>query len=85
MQNNNHLPENSSNDVLAKRGSEVEQKSHCTDCLEASLFEPRAATKRLTLEIPLPLHALIKTFCASRGISMKDAVQAVLEVHYRSA
>lgn len=84
MQNNNHFPENSSNDVLPKRGSKVDQKPHCTACLEASPIEPREPTKRLTLEIPLPLHALIKTHCASRGVSMKDEVQAFLEAHYRS-
>lgn len=50
--------------------------------------EPEAAAapseplKRLTLDIPLSLHAAIKTDCARRGVKMIDDIRPLLEAHY---
>lgn len=38
--------------------------------------------KRLTLDIPLSLHAAIKTDCARRGVKMIDDIRPLLEAHY---
>ncbi|WP_139057930.1 hypothetical protein [Tsukamurella pseudospumae] len=38
--------------------------------------------KRLTLDIPLSLHAAIKTDCARRGVKMIDDITPLLEAHY---
>ena len=35
--------------------------------------------KRLTIEIPAPLHAQVKAKCALDGVKMKDLVRTLLE------
>lgn len=38
--------------------------------------------KRLTIDVPAPLHALIKSKCALRGTKMADEIRALLEQHF---
>jgi hypothetical protein len=83
MLNHIHFPANDSDNVPADAAREVHQKHHCTVSLEASPIEPEEPTQRLTLEIPLSLHVLIKSGCASRRVKMKDEVLVLLEAHYR--
>jgi hypothetical protein len=40
------------------------------------------ATKRLTIDIPLPLHQRVKSQCALRGEKMADVVRELLEKHF---
>lgn len=51
--------------------------------LEPTPIEAEEPTQRLTLEIPLSLHVLIKSGCAQRRTKMKEEVLALLEQHYR--
>lgn len=51
--------------------------------LQAAPIEAEEPTQRLTLEIPLSLHILIKTGTVQRRTKMKDEVLALLEAHYR--
>jgi hypothetical protein len=46
-------------------------------------IEAEEPVQRLTLEIPLSLHRLIKSGCAERGTKIKAEVLALLESHYR--
>lgn len=48
-----------------------------TDRLKA--VEP---IKRLTIDIPLSLHQMIKSQCALRGEKMADVVRLLLEKHF---
>lgn len=49
----------------------------------AAELEPEGEPlKRLTLDIPLSLHAAIKTDCARRGVKMIDDIRPLLEAHY---
>jgi hypothetical protein len=38
--------------------------------------------KRLTIDIPLPLHQRVKSQCALRGEKMADVVRELLEKHF---
>jgi hypothetical protein len=38
--------------------------------------------KRLTFDIPEPLHRRIKTHCASQGLKMTDELRLLLEKHF---
>lgn len=38
--------------------------------------------KRLTVDVPLPLHTRIKTQCAMRGEKMADVIRDLLEQHF---
>lgn len=41
------------------------------------------ATKRLTIDIPVSLHAKIKSSCAMRGTKMVDEITALLEEKFQ--
>lgn len=41
------------------------------------------ATKRLTIDVPVSLHARIKSQCALRGVKMADEVRELLEKHFQ--
>jgi hypothetical protein len=43
---------------------------------------PAAALKRLTIDIPEPLHRRIKVASARRGSKMADEIRRLLEEHY---
>lgn len=43
------------------------------------------AMKRLTIDIPEPLHMLIKSQCALKGVKMADAIRILLEQHFSPA
>lgn len=66
--------------------AQVEEKPQkaAQQSLEATPIQPEEPTQRLTLEIPLSLHVLIKSGCASRRTKIKEEVLALLEKHYRS-
>jgi hypothetical protein len=38
--------------------------------------------KRLTIDVPAPLHAQIKSKCALRGTKMADEIRVLLEQHF---
>jgi hypothetical protein len=40
-------------------------------------------TQRLSIDMPLSLHVLIKSGCAMRRTKIKEEVLALLEAHYR--
>lgn len=39
--------------------------------------------KRLTIDVPVSLHARIKSQCALRGVKMADEVRELLEQHFQ--
>jgi hypothetical protein len=41
--------------------------------------------KRLTIDVPLTLHARIKSQCALRGVNMADEIRMLLEGHFPEA
>ena len=41
--------------------------------------------KRLTIDVPVSLHARIKSQCALRGAKMADEVRELLEKHFRQS
>lgn len=42
----------------------------------------RQETTRFTIDIPIELHARIKSQCALRKVKMKEEIQALLETHF---
>jgi hypothetical protein len=40
------------------------------------------STTRFTIDIPVDLHARIKSQCALRKVKMKEEIQALLEKHF---
>lgn len=42
-----------------------------------------AQTTRFTIDIPVELHARIKSQCALRRVKMRDEIQALLEKHFQ--
>lgn len=48
----------------------------------AALNEPMEPMKRLTIDIPAPLHAQIKSQCALRSTKMADEIRILLEQHF---
>ena len=42
----------------------------------------KTETVRFTIDIPVSLHAQIKSQCALRRVKMRDEIQAVLEKHF---
>ena len=51
---------------------------------DAAPIDPEEPTQRLTIEIPLSLHVIIKSGVARRRTKIKDEVLALLEQHYRT-
>ncbi len=45
---------------------------------EAGIIE----TTRFTIDIPSDLHRKIKSFCALKGVKMKEEIQILLENHF---
>jgi predicted DNA binding CopG/RHH family protein len=45
---------------------------------------PPVKMKRLTLDIPEPLHRAIKKKAADRGVTMADLLRQLFEEHYGS-
>lgn len=41
------------------------------------------AMKRLTIDVPMSLHARIKSQCALRGVKMADELRELLERHFQ--
>jgi hypothetical protein len=39
-------------------------------------------TTRFTIDIPAELHRKIKSFCALKGVKMKEEIQGLLENHF---
>jgi len=39
-------------------------------------------TTRFTIDIPSELHRKIKSYCALKGVKMKEEIQALLENHF---
>jgi ParG len=52
--------------------------------VEKRVIEPetKEALKRLTLDLPAPLHGRIKAACAMRGTKMVDEIRSLLEDKY---
>jgi hypothetical protein len=46
---------------------------------------PGEATKRLTVDVPEPLHHRIKVQCAIQGVNMADVVRELLEQRFPKA
>lgn len=44
-----------------------------------------AATVKLTLRVPGPLHVAFKTRCVQEGVSIQDKVQAMIEAYVAAA
>jgi hypothetical protein len=44
--------------------------------------QPKSATTRYTIDIPVELHARIKSWCAVRRVKMNEEVVALLERHF---
>lgn len=49
--------------------------------VETSLPESIEIT-RFTIDIPSALHRRIKSYCALRGVKMKEEIQVLLENHF---
>ena len=45
--------------------------------------QPSVRTKRLTLDLPEPLHRAIKKNAAEEGVTMAQKLRALLSEHYR--
>ena len=45
--------------------------------------QPLVRMKRLTLDLPEPLHRLIKRNAADDGVTMAEKLRALLSEHYR--
>ncbi len=41
-----------------------------------------AETTRFTIDIPIELHARIKSLCALRRVKMREEIQSILEKHF---
>lgn len=41
-----------------------------------------AETTRFTIDIPTELHRKIKSYCALKGVKMKEEIQGLLENHF---
>ena len=39
-------------------------------------------TTRFTIDIPTELHRKIKSYCALKGVKMKEEIQVLLEAHF---
>lgn len=39
-------------------------------------------TTRFTIDIPVELHRKIKSYCALKGVKMKEEIQVLLEKHF---
>ncbi len=39
-------------------------------------------TTRFTIDIPTELHRKIKSYCALKGVKMKEEIQGLLENHF---
>jgi hypothetical protein len=39
-------------------------------------------TTRFTIDIPIELHRKIKSYCALKGVKMKEEIQVLLENHF---
>jgi hypothetical protein len=39
-------------------------------------------TTRFTIDIPTELHRKIKSFCALKGVKMKEEIQMLMEKHF---
>lgn len=53
--------------------------------VEPSVIEPvgdAEPTTRFTIDIPSELHRKIKSFCALKGVKMKEEIQMLLEKHF---
>jgi predicted DNA binding CopG/RHH family protein len=46
--------------------------------------QPPVKMKRLTLDIPEPLHRAIKKKAADKGVTMADLIRQLFEKHYGS-
>jgi len=51
----------------------------------AKPISAREETTRFTIDIPVELHARIKSQCALRRVKMRDEILALLEKHFPSA
>ena len=40
-------------------------------------------TTRFTIDIPVELHARIKSYCALKQVKMKDEISTLLEKHFK--
>ena len=49
--------------------------------IEPSLPE-LVETTRFTIDIPTELHRKIKSYCALKGVKMKEEIQVLLENHF---
>lgn len=46
-------------------------------------FGDKEELTRFTIDIPSNLHRQIKSYCALRGVKMKEEIQALLESHFK--
>ena len=53
--------------------------SGSTETLE---LKENAETTRFTIDIPIELHARIKSQCALRRVKMREEIQVLLEKHF---
>lgn len=48
----------------------------------ASGSKDKEETTRFTIDIPIDLHARIKSQCALKKVKMRDEIQSLLEKHF---
>ena len=67
-------------DTSTRRGKRTNRKRR--KALSISL-QPPVRTKRLTLDLPEPLHRAIKKNAAEEGVTMAQKLRALLREHFR--
>lgn len=64
----------------------LEKPVSADEWVNTGLNENKAAetveTTRFTIDIPSDLHRKIKSFCALKGVKMKEEIQILLENHF---
>ena len=64
-----------------KKTEELADEWVSKGAVETSLPETAEIT-RFTIDIPNELHRKIKSYCALKGIKMKEEIQVLLEKHF---
>jgi len=67
-------------DTSTKRGKRTGRKRR--KALDTS-SQPPVRIRRLTLDLPEPLHRAIKKNAAEEGVTMAQKLRALLRAHYR--
>lgn len=74
-------PRNSKSEVAADEWVNSGERNLNFETLDQPTTE-KSETTRFTIDIPVELHARIKSQCAMRRVKMRDEIQALLEKHF---